>query len=399
MPWVWRTDDGFIRMVEFLPYGARYYYYEPGEDYPFLISDPDYGYAFADGDLVAIYDRDGSLLPPEDLALRAPLAGRELARAQAMFRSSRRGEQPVALASWTTRRSQVASDLGRWRGLESHQPAWRTYHQQHLGSEQVHFAPERFRRAAETARIDRQIHDPDGADHAMRVARQAQDVARRAHVNIAMLPRHGQGAGPNGSPARMAALAAGPPGGQAVGQERRLAAAQGPAGGPRPEIEGLQNSRIERAPAGRMAAAETTRTQRLAMAQTRAEPRAQFNVRDRSAPPGPIASFAGPHQRAAVEARAAAPAPQARHDFAPAMASRQFQPRVEAAAPRTQPAAAAPHLQIVQAAPHGGGPHASAVPHPNAGGGGGHPNPGGGHPNGGGQPHSAPPHPGDDKHH
>ena len=210
-PWVWRTDDGFVRIAEFLPYGVRYYYYEPGEDYPFLIRDPDYGYAYADSQLVAVYDSDDTLLPPEDLTLHAPIAGRELARAQAMFRGAGRDPQPVALSGWTSRRTQIASDLSRWRNLESHQSAWRKYHQEHLKPEQAHWSPERFRRAAETARIDRQIHDPDGADHALRTAREAQAIARRAHVAIPTVPRGRQRAGADSGQARMAMSAPGGP--------------------------------------------------------------------------------------------------------------------------------------------------------------------------------------------
>jgi hypothetical protein len=370
MPWVWRTDDGFIRMVEFLPYGVRYYYFEPGDDDPFLICDPDYDYAYADGDLVAVYDSDGALLPPEDFALHASVAGRELARAQSMFRDSGRERQPVAMNSWTAKRAQIASDLGRWKGMESRQPAWRTYHQQHLGAEQAHFAPERFRRAAETARIDRQIHDPDGADRALHIAGQAQGVARRAHETIAMLPRGRQGAG--------------------VGAGQTRLATNGAGGAP-------QGLRIERAPSqaqGRFAGAGPERTQRFAEAQTHPEPRAQFNVRAGAAEHGPTA-FSEPHARAAQEARAPAETRAAR-SFAPAMASRSFQPRVEAPAARS-----APRTQFAQAAPHfnaGGGGHPS--------GGGGHPSFGGGHPAGGGgghpaAPHAAapPPHGNNDKHH
>ena len=242
-PWVWRTDDGFVRIVELLPYGVRYYYYEPGEDYPFLIRDPDYGYAYADNQLVAVYDSDDTLLPPEDLTLHAPIAGRELARAQAMFRGAARDPQPVALGGWTSRRTQIASDLSRWRNLESHQSAWRKYHEEHLKPEQAHWSPERFRRAAETARIDRQIHDPDGADHALRTARQAQDIARRAHVAIATVPHGRQRPGAQSGQVRMAMnarAAAGPgPAGMAPADAavRYAAAERGRGGGQRFAVE------------------------------------------------------------------------------------------------------------------------------------------------------------------
>ena len=362
MPWVWRTDDGFLRLAEFLPYGARYYYYEPGEDYPFLIADPDYDYAYADGELVAVYDSGGALLPPEDLTLHAPLAGRELARAQRLFRGAGRDQQPVALSAWTARRSQISSDLVRWRGLESHQAAWRTYHQQHLSTEQAHFAPERFRRAAETARVDRQIHDPDGADHAMRELRQAQDVARRAHMNLPIQPHRPPPGAANAPAARMAAATPGFLGGpRPPGLDRQMAragrlradsgaAAPAPAG---PRFEGGPQGRFAAAAPPRLTPAQTRaespRAERLAQARTTPEPRAQFNFRDRTAERGP-AAFSTPRLRAAEQARP--PEPQrAVHNFAPAMAARRFQPSAET--PRPQPA---PHLQIVQAAPqHGGG--------------------------------------------
>ena len=357
MPWAWRTDDGFVRIVEFLPYGARYYYFEPDEDYPFLISDPDYDYAFADGDLVAVYDSSGSLLPPEDLALRAPLAGRELARAEGIYRASGRDQQPVALASWTAKRNQIASDVTRWRGLESHQPAWRTYHREHLASEQAHFAPERFRRAAETVRLDRQLHDPDGADHAMRQAQQAQDVARRAHVTIAMLPHRAQSGGQSAPRSVLAASSAAPGRGPvSMREDRRLAMAAGPPVGqvaPQTEPRGL---RVERTPDNRLASARAARSQRLAMAQTSAEPRALYNFHDRAAERGP-AAFAAPRLRAAEPVLAPAPDRTAARQ----MAARTFQPHIQA--PPAQHAEP-PHLQIAQAAPRAGG---FSPPRPNAG--------------------------------
>ena len=253
-PWIWQTDDGFTRAVEFLPYGARYYYYEPGVAYPFLIRDPDYGYAYADGDLVAVYDADDTLLPPEDLALHAGIAGRELARAQALYRGSRRDSQPVALGAWTSRRVQITSDLGRWRNLQDHQSAWRNYHQEHLRPEQAHWSPERFRRAAKTARIDRQIHDPDGADHALRNARDAQNVARRANVAIITQP-HGR------------QVAAEPVEGRSSGQAGRRAS------------ELHQMAVADTVPARRLTRGAVHGPERLAMAAVGPRDRAGYDVR------------------------------------------------------------------------------------------------------------------------
>jgi hypothetical protein len=366
-PWVWETDDGYFRFAEFLPYGVRYYYFAPGYDYPFLIRDPDYAYAFADGDLVGIYDADDDYLPPEDLELHAPIAGREFSRAVAMFRESGRNRQAVTLASWTNRRGQIASNLANWRQLEGHQSAWRSYHQSHLGAEQAHWAPETFRRAAETARVDGQLHDPDGAQHALVQVGHAQDIARKAHVQIAMLPR-GQGAAAARPTTRMAMNQAVP--GRA-GREVSLA----PRG-----IEGpARGLRIERAA-----------PERLATAGGGPNARAMYNVRSHAADREP-AAFAGPRQRAAVEARAPERREPAFARAAPARAEAHF----------ARPAQAS-HVQIAQARPdfaprgggggHGGGPSFSRPA--NGGGGGGHPGGGGNHGGGQPKPQKAP-----DKHH
>ena len=336
-PWVWQTDDGFIRVVEALPYGDRYYYYEPDQDYPFLIRDPDYAYAYADGDLVALYDSSGALRPPEDLMLHAPIAGRELARGGALFRRAG-ARQAVALQAWTTRRGQVVSELGQWQKQRTQQTAWRIYHDAHKKQEQTHWAPERFRREASAARMLQQVHDPDGAQHAWREARHAQDIARKAHVRIALLP-HASPAGapagqPRGAPARM-----GP---------TRLAMSA-PVRGPE----------TPPGPSPHPSASRPARGGQLAMALS-AQPHAQFNVR------GAARTFeAHPerHMRAAEQARAPhQDRPAATRDAHVRLASEPAPRPVEA--PRTPDA---PRLGVATAQPN----------HPNAGGGG-HPSPGGG---------------------
>src|SRR5262249_9075426 len=72
-PWVWRSDDGYQRVAEPVPGGERYYYYQPGADEPFYVQDPDYGYGYAGGALVVLYDRAGRAIRPDR---RATLAGR-----------------------------------------------------------------------------------------------------------------------------------------------------------------------------------------------------------------------------------------------------------------------------------------------------------------------------------
>jgi hypothetical protein len=46
-PWIWRGDDQSERVAEPLPSGGyRYYYYQPGAQYPYLVRDPEYSYGY-----------------------------------------------------------------------------------------------------------------------------------------------------------------------------------------------------------------------------------------------------------------------------------------------------------------------------------------------------------------
>ena len=92
-PWVWRTDNGSVRVVEPVDGGERYYYYRSGASEPYLVSDPNYSYGYSDGQLVTVYDREGRLLPPDLVDRRADDAGRYLARAVALYEASIRSER------------------------------------------------------------------------------------------------------------------------------------------------------------------------------------------------------------------------------------------------------------------------------------------------------------------
>ena len=182
-----------------------------------------------------------------------------------------------------------------------------------------------------------QIHDPDGAQHAWGEARHAQDVARKAHVQIALLPRAAAPAAP--IQARLAAGAPGPvrgpeparPGGGAL---LAMTTRTDPGRGPR----------IERAGPVGFAAPGRRPPERLAATAKRPEPPAQFNVHGRER------AFEAPaesHLRAAEQSRPT------RQERGAAMAH-DVHARAEAS-PAVQPR----HLQIVMApkppAEHGGG--------------------------------------------
>src|SRR5579871_624145 len=62
-PWVWRASDGEYRVVEDTPDGYRQYYYRGDSEYPFLVRDPQYSYAYDGPDLVVVYDRYGRPVP------------------------------------------------------------------------------------------------------------------------------------------------------------------------------------------------------------------------------------------------------------------------------------------------------------------------------------------------
>jgi hypothetical protein len=104
-PMVWRGDDDSTRIAEPLPDGGdRYYYYEPGSDYPYLVRDPEYSYGYDNGVLVVVYDRYGHVLPPAYYNPQADIAGRLLYRALDMYRASQRAQRrAVARQYWEQR--------------------------------------------------------------------------------------------------------------------------------------------------------------------------------------------------------------------------------------------------------------------------------------------------------
>ena len=61
-PWAWQGDDG-LEFVEPVDDGYRYYYYQPGAAYPYLIRDGGYAYGFDGPQLVVVYDGQGRVMP------------------------------------------------------------------------------------------------------------------------------------------------------------------------------------------------------------------------------------------------------------------------------------------------------------------------------------------------
>ena len=198
-PWVWRSDDGYTRVVEPLANGDRYYYYEPGADRPFLVRDPDYAYGYDGGGLAVVYDSRGRALADEAARARADYAARYLARAVVLFSLSQRDHRPVARNNWNARREVITTEYTRWSGFRAADPDWRAYHDAHAPHEQTRWAPEMYRRRAEAARFADQIHDQQQAQRDWKAARQAAVFAQAHNVRV------DSGGPPDGSPQRVLA--------------------------------------------------------------------------------------------------------------------------------------------------------------------------------------------------
>jgi len=153
-PWIWRADDGAYRVVEWLPGGARYYYYQPGATEPFLIEDPAYAYAYDRGVLVSVYTRGGTPLPDRLAAERADDAARYYARASSLYRAAIHQQRRAAYAAeWRQRAPLIVAQRERWQRAQTELPQWRDWTRAHRTQDSQRWAPERQRRLAYAAAL------------------------------------------------------------------------------------------------------------------------------------------------------------------------------------------------------------------------------------------------------
>jgi hypothetical protein len=194
-PWVWRGDNGAMRVAEALPGGGdRYYYYEPGSDYPYLVRDPEYSYGYDNGELVVIYDSHGRALPDSEFEARRDYASRFYARGHGLYAGWRQQpHQPVAQPNWVQRRNEYAAEQQRWADDQRADADWQAYHRAHEQQEQDQWAAERARRAAEAAAFALSINDAQAAQRDREEAQRAQQHAQSA-------PQPQGGAVPFGGP-------------------------------------------------------------------------------------------------------------------------------------------------------------------------------------------------------
>ena len=219
-PSVWRTRDGYVRVVEPVPGGERYYYYEPGSDEPFYVQDPDYGYGFDGGVLVVIYDRSGREMAPD--AERADWAGRYLLRARRVYAGAQRQpHEAVSANNWRSERDAIAAQDRDWAAQQQQDADWRAYHDAHDAQDQSHWEAERLQRMTWAAHVDQAIDGPARAARDWQAAQaEAQAVGRPPPPPLAM---NGHG-GPPTPPAAQPTTAGPPPAG-IVGRQFPLAQA------------------------------------------------------------------------------------------------------------------------------------------------------------------------------
>ncbi|UTP41291.1 hypothetical protein M9M90_08980 [Phenylobacterium sp. LH3H17] len=166
-PWVWETQDDWLMYVEPLAVGYRYYYYEPGEDYPYFVRDPDYGYGYDEGGLlVVVYDSRGYLLPTTYVTRYADRGGRYLGRARALRDASVHAHRvSIPEERWVDRRSAFVGDQANWFEAAQRQPDWTRYRAKHEAKDLRRFERERERRADAVARLDRVEARQGGRGH------------------------------------------------------------------------------------------------------------------------------------------------------------------------------------------------------------------------------------------
>ena len=135
-PWVWRSTNRSTRMVEPVSGGYRDYYYRAGADTPYLVRDPRYAYGFSNGELVAVYDRNGRLLPYQDLDQRDDDAGRIYARAVALYGAALQSERrAINAANWAAQQAALADERAQWQAEPNQQDSWRAYHAAHAAQD------------------------------------------------------------------------------------------------------------------------------------------------------------------------------------------------------------------------------------------------------------------------
>jgi hypothetical protein len=128
-PWVWETADDSLMFAE--PYGDdyRFYYYQPGDPYPYFVRDAGYGYAFGpDGALIALFNAAGALLSADQYDRAYPDARQYWTRGYDMYRDyGRAPRRAVNPTLWSQRAPSLQAARQTWIQAPAEQPAWRAW--------------------------------------------------------------------------------------------------------------------------------------------------------------------------------------------------------------------------------------------------------------------------------
>lgn len=152
-PYVWETADDWALYVE--PWGGdyRYYYYEPGADFPYFVRDYEYGYAFGPtGLLIAVFDIGGRYLSRDVVYRLAPVAGRYYARGRDLRRASHEARRVrIDDTAWMIEGPRVSRSAGPWLRAARDDKAWRQWRERDGDRELRRFEAETRRREASAA--------------------------------------------------------------------------------------------------------------------------------------------------------------------------------------------------------------------------------------------------------
>ncbi|RYG27284.1 MAG: hypothetical protein EON93_20875, partial [Burkholderiales bacterium] len=154
-PWVWMTEDRYVRYAEPISTGYRYYYYEPGDARPFLVRDPYYSYGYRGDRLVVVYDQHGRVLRSNRaLRLRSAAAtyyDRGLTLQRASVRTQRYG---VAAPLWQDRRNLIISDQRQWERARAQSARWQSQQRRYEQATERRWQGERIARRYAAERFD-----------------------------------------------------------------------------------------------------------------------------------------------------------------------------------------------------------------------------------------------------
>lgn len=128
-PWAWRTGDGHVIIVEDAgDNGIRSYYFEPGQDAPFLAVEPGASFGYDEDGRAMVYGPDGGPLAREDWGQWREQADALLDRAHDLF-VAMRGEPQEAIdtEAWVDASPYIFGFIQLWDEGKRRHPGWQRH--------------------------------------------------------------------------------------------------------------------------------------------------------------------------------------------------------------------------------------------------------------------------------